>query len=445
MKMKYKLIVANLAVLASLHGAVQAQSTTRDRFKTDKCYSTDGKEMPCAAPVEVKFPNAKRVAPEFPKTKIAKEWNVLVKATESKNPEVLITAAQAVLNHPDASINEKSEAANQVAQGYLMQDKTSYLKPIEYSIKAIDTGGLNNNAHYSLMFVLSQMLMAEKKYQEALVYGERYSKETGVDDLAVAKLRGNCLYRLARYPEAATVLRKAYDLDKGTDPNLATMLMDAYNKTGQKAEANKIAEEVAKTASASAAAGDSSAQIKQLLVLANAKQYDKAAKIFDDLYAKGQISTLAEYEAGYVSYSYLEGKEAQAIKIINDGMGKGIIKPDAGVYNILAQSYYYTDQPKSAIESWGKAADLSPKGAYDVLQARVYAEESDYAKAKAAAQRGLSKGVDNKGDAYLIIAESESEFGLDNRAAMIAALKEAAKDPETQAEANKRLKQAGAK
>jgi hypothetical protein len=45
----------------------------------------------------------------------------------------------------------------------------------------------------------------------------------------------------------------------------------------------------------------------------------------------------------------------------------------------------------------------------------------------------------------LIIAESESEFGLDNRAAMIAALKEAAKDPETQAEANKRLKQAGAK
>ena len=44
-----------------------------------------------------------------------------------------------------------------------------------------------------------------------------------------------------------------------------------------------------------------------------------------------------------------------------------------------------------------------------------------------------------------IVAEAESEFGLDNRTAMIAALKEAAKDPETKAEANKRLKQAGAK
>lgn len=445
MKMKYTFIVANLAVLLSLHGAVQAQSTTRDRFKTDKCYSTDGKEIPCAAPVEVKFPNAKRVAPEFPKTKIAKEWNVLVKATESKSPEVLIAAAQTVLNHPDASINEKSEAANQVAQGYLMQDKTSYLKPIEYATKAIETGGLNNNAHYSLMFVLSQMLMSEKKYSEALAYADRYSAETETKDLAVSKVRGNCLYRLARYSEAAIALRSAYELDKGADPNLATMLMDTYNKSGQKAEANRIADEVAKSASAQAAAGDSSALVKQLLVLANAKQYDKAAKVFDELYAKGQIATLAEYEAGYISYSYLEGKEAQAIKIINDGMGKGVIKPDASVYNILAQSYYYIDQSKPAIEAWGKAAELSPKGSYDVLQARVYAEESEYAKAKAAAQRGLSKGIDNKGDAYLIIAEAESEFGLDNRTAMIAALKEAAKDPETQAEANKRLKQAGAK
>ena len=170
---------------------------------------------------------------------------------------------------------------------------------------------------------LGLLKINDKKYAEALEYLNRFTTETGIsDDLQVLKNKGNANYRLAKYPEAIATLKTAYTLDKGADPNIAIMLMDSYNKTGQKAEANRIAEEVAKTASAGAAAGDSSAQVKQLLVLANAKQYDKAAKIFDDLYAKGQIASLAEYEAGYVSYSYVTGKEAQAIKIINEGMGR---------------------------------------------------------------------------------------------------------------------------
>ena len=393
---------AAVSVMMMVSLSAQAQTGgVRDR-QPDQCFARSGDEAPCEAATkvesqEIKYPNAKRVAPAFPKTKIAKEWNALVKATQSKDSSVLISSALAVLNNTNASINERSEAANQVAQGYLVQDKTSYLKPVEYATMAIEMGGLNNNAHYSLMLILSQMLMSEKKYSEALAYADRYSAETETKDLAVSKVRGNCLYRLARYPEAAIALRSAYELDGGADPNLATMLMDTYNRAGQKAEANKIADEVAKTAGASAAAGDSSGQVKQLLILANAKQYEKAAKIFDDLYAKGQISALAEYEAGYVSYFYLEGKEDQAIKIINDGIVKGVIKPDAVVFNILGQSYYFTDQPKSAIEAWGKAAGLSNNGNYDVLQARVYAEEGVYAKAKTAAQRGLSKGVENMG------------------------------------------------
>jgi DNA-binding protein H-NS len=112
---------------------------------------------------------------------------------------------------------------------------------------------------------------------------------------------------------------------------------------------------------------------------------------------------------------------------------------------------YDADKFESELEAWHekkRAVDEAKRKADEQAEAarREWQAKLDaYAKAKAAAQRGVSKGVDNKGDAYLIIAEAESEFGLDNRAAMIAALKEAAKDPETQAEANKRLKQAGAK
>ena len=393
-----------------------------------------------------KYPNATRVEPVMPKTKIKKEWEALVKASNGTDVFGLIFAAETVLNHQDASNKERSEAANQIAKAHLRQSQDNYLKPIQYLKQAIDLGGLSNNNHYTQMLSLGQMLLAEKRYDEALAYFDRFSRETQIaEDLTILKNKGNANYRLANYSAAIAQLEKVYEIDKGADTNSVVMLINAYTKSGRKADASRLADEVAKATSTGVAAGDSVAQAKQMRVYVEGKQYDKAAKIFEDLYAKGQVLTQADYYSGLSAYSQLEGREAQSIKIINELIGKGVIKPDATVYNILAQSYYYTDQPKSAIEAWGKAAQLSAKGEYDLLQARVYAEEGEYAKAKTAAQRGLGKGVENKGDAYLIIADAESEFGLDNRAAMMAALKEAAKDPETQAEANKRLRQAGAK
>lgn len=438
-------VLFGMALLLSAQTPAQTGGA-RDRLKADKCYSTEGKPIECeqqAKPATVieKYPDATRVAPAMPKTKIKKQWDTLVEASNGTDAAALIAAGETVLNNPDASLNERSEAANQIAQAYLRQRQDSYLKPIQYAKQAVDLGGLGNNTHYALMLTLGQMLVAEKRYDEAIVYLERFSAETRVaDDLILLKNKGNAYYRLAKYPEAILHLEKAYAIDKGADANIAVMLMDAYNKTGRKADANRLADDAAKAAAAS---GDPAAASKQLLVYANAKQYEKAAKAFDELYAKGQISTLAEYEAGYVSYSYLEGREGQAIKIINEGVAKGVIKPDAAVYSILGQSYYYSGNAAAAIEAWAKASALSKDGEQDLLLARVLGEESQYAKSKAAAQLALNKGIENKGDAYLIIAEAESEFGLDNRAAMISALKEAAKYPESQAEARKRLKQAG--
>lgn len=424
----------------------QAESCEQDP-NTKECKDPESNATSkTAKPVAevAKYPNAKRVAPAFPATKIKKDWDAMAKATTGTDTNALIVASEAVLANPAASINEQSEAANQIAQGYLKLNAGSYAKPIEYAEKAININGLSNNSHYQLMMVTGQMLLAEKRYAESLTYIDRFSKETGVDDLTVNKVRGNALYRLNRYPESISPLKKAYELDKGADPNLAVLLMDAYTKNNQKAEADKIADEVGK-ATASADPNDASGQIKQLLVLANAKQYDKAAKLFDDLYAKGKITKANEYEAGYVSYSYVEGREEQAIKVINDGLAKNVIKPDANLYSVLGQSYYYSNNPKGAIDAWTKGAAMSSKGEISLQLAQVLGEESRYAESKAAAQQALSKGTENRGNAYMLIAQAESEFGLNNKPAMIAALKEAEKDPETKTQAAKMLREAGAK
>lgn len=438
-----RVLMALIMATVVVSGAHAQSGGARDRLKSDSCQTPDGKKIACdkvQAPA-AKFPNATRVEPPFPKSKIGKQWEAFAKTVTAAEPNAIIASAQAIIANPEASNNEKSEAAYQVVLASLKMDNTAFAKPIEYSEIALKNDGLNNNQQYSLMLLLSQMQLAQKNYEQALATVNRFAKETGINDLAVEKVRGNALFRLDRFAEAAPALQKAYDLDKGTDPNLGTMLMESYLKTGQKAKADAIVEQT----TAGADPNDAAAQLRQLQILANAKQYEKASKAFETLYAQGKITNLAGYEAGYVSYLNLTGKEAQAAKIINDGIAKGVIVPDATIYNLLGQANYYSNNVDAAIQAWTKGSAMAKDGEQSRMLAQVYCEESRYAECKTAAQKALTQGVKEKGDVYLILAEAESEFGLDNRTAMLAALKEAQKYPESQSEANKRLKQAGAK
>ncbi len=444
MKRNYYQMLAVLVMAgAVVSGADAAAGGTREKFKSENCQSADGKKIDCDSvekPAQ-KYPNATRTEPAFPKTKISKQWQALVSSVTAGEANAIIAAAQAVIDNPDASKNERSEAAYQIAFTYLKLDNTALAKPVQYAELAIATDGLNNNQHFSLMLVLSQMQLAEKKYEQALTTINRFAAETGINDLAVEKVRGNSLYRLSRFAEAAPVLQKAYDLDKGADPNLGAMLIDSYTRTNQKAKADAIAAKAGTALSDGADGG----QLQQLLTLASAKQYAKAAELFETLYAQGKITNMAGYEAGYVSNLNQDGKEARAAKIINDGIAKGVIVPDAKVYNLLGQANYYSNNADAAIQAWSKGEALAKDGEQNRMLAQILCEEGRYAECKAQAQKALSRGVQDKGAVYLSLAEAESEDGLNNRAAMIAALKEAAKYPEYQAEANNRLKQVNAK
>ncbi len=58
-------------------------------------------------------------------------------------------------------------------------------------------------------------------------------------------------------------------------------------------------------------------------------------------------------------------------------------------------------------------------------------------------QTALSKGVKQPGDAWMVVARSE--FGLGNKAGVLAAYREAAKYPETKKTAEAALRQASGK
>ena len=117
--------------------------------------------------------------------------------------------------------------------------------------------------------------------------------------------------------------------------------------------------------------------------------------------------------------------------------------PSYEMYAFQGRTYYEADDLPKAIEAWSKGAPLSKDGEMFLNVAKLQLDADHWAQAKEAATQAKAKGVKKQGDIWQVLARAED--GLGNKAASQAALKEAAKYPETQKWAEAALRQGLAK
>ena len=120
------------------------------------------------------------------------------------------------------------------------------------------------------------------------------------------------------------------------------------------------------------------------------------------------------------------------------GFEKKYLTPGVDIYNALGQAYYFADQIPNAIDAYTKALPYAQDGESALNLARLLSNEERYKDSKKYAQDALQKGLRRPGDAHIIIGRAE--YGLGNRAGLIAAYREAAKYPETKQTAEEWLK-----
>ena len=195
------------------------------------------------------------------------------------------------------------------------------------------------------------------------------------------------------------MLKQAIEASPQPKSEWQQLLMAAYAESGQGAEAAKMAEAVA-----AKNPNDKRAQLNLAVVYQQNDMYDKSAAVMEKLRASGQLTEDKEYRQLYASYLNMDGKEKEAIAVINDGMQKGILKPDYQTYLALAQAYYFSDQMAPAIDAYKKAAPLSPDGETYLNLARVLWQEDRIPEAKEAAKQAIAKGVKKPDDAKKILA-----------------------------------------
>ncbi len=378
-----------LLIAAALGGAVVTDAMAQ---------SDSGRRSSRSAKAEVLFPNATREEPkEKTSAKLGSKLQKLID-TFNKGEDYPAVRAQAdeIIANPAANNADKSIASQLAAQSAYNLDDTAAAKT--YLQQAITLNGLDNNGHFQSMLMLAQLELQDNQYQEGLATLDKYLAETKSQKPEDLILKGQALYQAERYQEAIPVLKQAIAASPEPKDSWNQLLMAAYAEAGQTGEAVAAAEQLA-----AKNPGDKKAQLNLASMYMQADQMDKAAAVMDKLRASGQLTEEREYKQLYSIYANTDNKEKDVIAVINEGISKGVLKPDYQTYLALAQSYYYTDQLPQAIENWQKAAPLSKDGETYLNLAKVLKNEGRTAEAKQAAQQALAKGVKKPDDAKKII------------------------------------------
>ncbi|TZF90891.1 tetratricopeptide repeat protein [Cognatilysobacter lacus] len=375
----------------------RADAARKAREARHKKSAVVAEQTTAAAPVSTRFPNATRSVPVGKASvKGTPKLQALLKTYNAGQSAEARVAADAIIGDAASNPYEKAFAAQLAAQTAISAQ--DYPAALRYIDLAIAQNSLDNDAHFGLMQQRAQIQMMSKDYGGALASVDRFLAESRATDSASLVLRGNALYRLGRYAEAAAVLKPAVAAAPGHS-DWDALLADSLSRSGNTAEAAKIAEGVA-----AKNPGDKQARFNLVQSYLQTKQTEKAAQLLEEMRKSGQLTDDSDYRQLFSIYANIQGKEQQTIDTINEGMSKGVLKPDYNVYLALAQSYYFSDQTDKAIAAYQKAAALGKDGEAALALAGVLRNEQRIPEAKAAAQQALAKGLKHPEDAKKIIA-----------------------------------------
>ncbi|MDI9238069.1 hypothetical protein QLQ15_04000 [Lysobacter sp. LF1] len=389
-----RVLVAAVSAVLVLGTVSQVHAQAARRAEERRASQSQGK----AGKVVEEYPNATRKVPEGKaSSKAAPKLAKMMKAYESEKSAEARAIADEIIANPDFNAYDHAFAAQFAAQIAYDGDDSAAAK--KYLQQAIDFDALDNNGHYGSMYTLAQLQLQDDQYAESLKTLDRFFAETKSTKPEQLVVKGNALYRLDRAAEAAAVLKPAIDATPEPKPEWLQLLMAAYAESGNAAEAAKLAESVAAKSPT-----DKRAQLNLAAVYQQNDMLDKSAAILEKLRASGQLTDDREYRQLYATYLNMDGKEKEAISVINEGLQKGVLKPDYQSYLALAQAYYFSDQTSQAIDAYKKAAPMGPDGEAYLNLARVLWQEDRIPEAKEAAKQAVAKGVKKPDDAKKILS-----------------------------------------
>ena len=398
---------------------------------------------------EALYPNATRAEPKLD-LKSDKDQKALNEGLDAANNGDKEKAQQILQPLADGSGTSSKYAQALALQGLAnMKYNDGDIKGAITTLKqALDIGVMPNDTYFQLKYMYTQFLVADEQYAPALQSLHEWRDQGKKETADSYGLEGNIDYRLEKFPEAIAAITKAQSMpDAKPQASWTQILAASYAETGQGDKAADLASaELAKNPN------DPTAMQNAASSLIQAQKYPEAIALLEKGRAAGAFHNDDNGSKLYVNLAkvYLidgqehserqEGNAKKAEAVLADGIAKGAIKPSAEVYKLQGDAAITGGDESGALAAYQKAAPLATDGSVSLSVARLQLQKNQYAAAEKSVTDAISKGVQHKGQAYMVRAEAKR--GQKNKQGAIADMKLAAQDPETSAKANAWLKNA---
>ncbi|BFI94495.1 MAG: tetratricopeptide repeat protein [Rhodanobacter sp.] len=388
------------------------------------------------------YPNATRTEPKLD-LKSEKDQKALQQAGDAFNTGDTVKASQLLQPVIEKSSSQYAKAFAQYLMGNIAYKNGDTKGAIAQFKSSLDNGVLPNDTYFNEMLALAQVYAADQQYQASLDTLAKWHEQGKKESADAYGLQGLDDYNLQKYPDAIAAIEKAKSLTDKPKDSWNQILMASYADSGHGDQAAKMAQsEYEKNPS------DSSLLHNAGAILLQQQDYADAIKVLEEGRSNGALKDQADWillVKAYLLQAQNGGDAtsggAKALAVFDDGMAKGAIKPTAENYKLAGDAAMIGGDDTKAISYYTKGSPLATDGEVDVSLGAAYFQQQKFSEARKYLTQGIAKGVKHKGRAYMMLAESDRQ--LKDKPAAIAAMEQAAQDPDTAAKANDWLRKTG--
>jgi tetratricopeptide (TPR) repeat protein len=288
------------------------------------------------------------------------------------------------------------------------------------------------------MYNIAAADVADGQYSQALDQLKTWREQGKRETAESYALEGNAYYRLQKYPEAIAAIKKAQSMTNEPKDSWNSILMASYAESGQAGQASGVIEDQLKKDPT-----NKSLVHNALVVYTQNNENDKALALLEQERKQGMLSDEKDYVSAakfYASIGQNTGKPEVAVKggdVLAEGFTKGAVKASMENYKLMGDSYMIGQQEDKALAAYGKASPLASNGDIDLTRAQILGSQTNWAEAKAVAEKAVSRGVSKPGKGYLLLGKLS--LGAKDVAGAKAAFEKAKQDADTRSDAEAEL------
>lgn len=307
--------------------------------------------------------------------------------------------------HGKVAKGSLSEAIVLQTWGYAEMANNQYDTAMQRFRQSLAVNQLPEDAAHNVRFMIAQLYAGEGQFKQAYEEANVWYAALETPKPAEHIFMANITAQLKRFDETIRYANAAIQAASQPKENWLQLLLAAYFEKKDYARAADTLKQLIVFKPDDARYWEQLASVNMLL------GRDRAALSALRLAWKQNLLDKEAVVKSMVQLAYSEGIPDHAARLLTQAMAQNILPADEDNLTILASAWVAAREDQQAIAAYNRLADVSSSGDPLVRQAKILVDQRQWQAAQQALSRALDRGVENRGEALLLLGITQIEAG----------------------------------